>query len=81
MAILLIAYYLKRRWKWVGYVPVALMLVIVSTLMSYQIDFEGKGIAILSTIPPGLPPTSVPFKKYDSSLIGSSILVGFVNNF
>ena len=69
---------LKRRWKWVGFIPGPIILVFVFTLLSYTIGLNSKGVAIIGYIPPGLPKASVPFTSAFTKLIGSAIAISFV---
>ncbi len=46
--------------KWNQLVPEALVVVILATGASYAFSFEGYGVAVVGSIPKGLPPLSLP---------------------
>ena len=76
---------LKKKWKWMGFVPVALILILFSTLLSFTTKFYLKGVQILGKVPSGLPPLSIPsfsISNWQDMIITSLVLalVGYLEN-
>ena len=69
---------LKLKWKWVGFIPGPIVLVLLFTILSYTIDLNSKGVAIVGYIPPGLPKASVPNFSGFGDFIGPAITVAFI---
>ena len=75
-----LAYYLlKKRWKWLTFVPIPFMVTAISIILSWKLDLNGKNVKVVGTIPSGFPNFSKPsFGDSVGSIIGHGVLIGFV---
>jgi len=66
-------YFNAPRWF-----PAPFILMFVTTLLSYYLDFDGKGITIVGTLPSGIPAPTVPHIFGSSKVIIQGIVVAVV---
>ncbi|WP_108867311.1 SulP family inorganic anion transporter [Aquimarina aquimarini] len=66
--------------KWKNSFPGALMVLVVTTLITYFFDLENKGVALIKDVPSGLPSFAIPEMSYDTmvALIPSVLTVTFI---
>eukprot|EP01091_Cochliopodium_minus_P017863 TRINITY_DN7104_c0_g1_i1.p1 TRINITY_DN7104_c0_g1~~TRINITY_DN7104_c0_g1_i1.p1 ORF type:complete len:867 (+),score=155.41 TRINITY_DN7104_c0_g1_i1:64-2601(+) len=70
----------RKKYKWLNYIPVALIVIIFSTLISYKQHLADKhGILIVGTIPSGLPKGKIPEVGMVKEIIVSSVVIGFIS--
>ncbi len=62
-----------------GYIPGALLAVVITSFISYMYDLEGKGVAIVGHVPQGFPAPSLPSMDFEivSKLLGGAFVVAF----
>ncbi len=62
-----------------GYLPGALVAVIITSLISYFYDLEDKGVAIVGGVPQGFPVPEFPNFEYEtvSRMLGGAVVVAF----
>ncbi len=62
-----------------GYIPGALLAVVITSFISYMSDLEGKGVAIVGHVPQGFPAPSLPSMDFEivSKLLGGAFVVAF----
>eukprot|EP01091_Cochliopodium_minus_P011594 TRINITY_DN3324_c0_g1_i1.p1 TRINITY_DN3324_c0_g1~~TRINITY_DN3324_c0_g1_i1.p1 ORF type:complete len:812 (-),score=174.28 TRINITY_DN3324_c0_g1_i1:36-2432(-) len=70
----------KKKWHWLAFVPGPLIIVVMGIVLSVTLNFEEKGLIVLGSIPPGLPPAAVPplLAKW-TDFIAPGILVGLIS--
>jgi len=68
---------IKRLWP---KIPGVLFAVVITTVVSYLIDFEGKGGIVVGAIPAGLPSIQIPGFDFSiiSQLISSAIVISLI---
>ncbi|OZJ03437.1 hypothetical protein BZG36_03180 [Bifiguratus adelaidae] len=78
---------LSKRFPWVSMIPEVLVLVIVVTFMTYLLQWDKKGLAILGTVDAATLPTPsiphIPHVKHVKDLVFTSALmaiIGFVES-
>ncbi len=66
--------------KWKRSFPGALMMLVVTTLITYIFDLKSKGVAIIEDVPSGLPSFSIPVMDYETivALIPTVLTVTFI---
>ncbi len=62
-----------------GYIPGALLAVVITSFISYIYDLKGKGVAIVGHVPQGFPAPSLPPMDFEivSKLLGGAFVVAF----
>ncbi len=62
-----------------GYLPGALIAVVITSFISYLYDLESKGVAIVGSVPQGFPVPELPQFEYEtvSKMLGGAFVVAF----
>jgi len=69
---------IMKRWK--RSFPGALIVLVITTILSYIFDFDEKGVAVIGGVPSGLPTFKIPEMSYESmvTLLPSVFTVTFI---